>query len=71
MLTKVVNLKTGKELFYSLPPEEAVVCAFMQEKGSFNTFEYDYTIARLSNSRKTVNCGDFASAMEKKGDVAK
>ena len=68
MLTKVVNLKTGEEWFYLLSPEESVICAFMQyEKHCFNTFAYDYTMAKVSNSGKTVSCGDFAALMGKRG----
>lgn len=62
MATKVLNLSTSEEIIYLLPPKEAVVCAFMQyAKKNFNTWDYDFSIAKVSKSGVTVYCGDFAA----------
>lgn len=39
-MSDVLNLKTGVMSTYSCPPAEAVVAAFEQSKGNFNTWEY-------------------------------
>lgn len=62
MITKVVNLATLDELTYSLLPERAVVVAYMvQTKRNHNWWTYDWTLAKVSKSGKTVCCGDFAA----------
>ena len=61
-LTEVLNLATGDTLSYSLPPERAVVSAYMtQTKKNHNWWNYDWTIAKVSKSGVTVHCGDFAA----------
>jgi hypothetical protein len=61
MITKVIDLRTGDRQYYSLPPNRAVVCAYRQSIGDWNTADYDYSIAKVSQSGKTVACGDFCT----------
>ena len=62
-MIKVLNLGTGKHVTYSLPPEEAVVAAYEQNRGNFNTWQYaafaDHPKAR--RGQYSVSCGDFAA----------
>ena len=62
-MTKVLNLNTGKHTTYSLPPKEAVVAAYEQSLGNFNTWQYkafaDHPKAR--RGQYSVSCGDFAA----------
>jgi len=41
MLTTVINLSTGEELQYlNIPPEKAVIFAYLNSIGKRNTWEY-------------------------------
>ena len=60
-MTCVYNLRNGEQLYYMLPPERAVVCAFNQDRGRNNTWTYDFSIYKKSKSGKTVFCGDFTA----------
>ena len=65
MKTVVYQLGTENKYIYTVPPAQAVVDAYYQyEKKNFNTWEYDYSLARYSVSAKTVYCGDFAAKAE-------
>lgn len=65
MKTIVYQLGTRKKYIYTLPPKIAVVCAYYQYgKHNYNTWEYDYSIAKYSVSARTVYCGDFAAKAE-------
>ena len=67
MITIVHNLATGAEIGYCLPPEKAVVCAFEQEtRKNCNTWAYDFSKARVSNSGRTVSCGDWVAITNQK-----
>lgn len=59
----VVNLSTGAERVYmGLTPAQAVVAAHEQaDRGNFNTWNYDWTKAKVSDSRETVACGDWTA----------
>lgn len=63
MFTTVLNLRTGQELVYALPPEQAVVNAFYQygPRKDYSTHEYDYSL--VQRVRGTVVCGDFAARL--------
>ena len=39
-MTRVFNLLTQKEMFYSCPPIQAVRAAHEQERGNYNTWMY-------------------------------
>jgi hypothetical protein len=68
MLTTVLNLRTQRELIYTLPAVQAVICAFEQaENGNFNTWGYkyhDHPLVEFGPSGKTVFCGDFAAIIK-------
>ena len=67
MKTVVHQKGTKNRYVYNLPPEEAVVDAYYQyAKHKFNTWEYDYSLARYSPSKKTVYCGDFSARVNQK-----
>lgn len=57
----VVNLATGQEVEYGGPtPQQAVVNAYEQfTRGNWNTWEYDYSQAKLTPSGLHWNCGDW------------
>jgi hypothetical protein len=61
MRTSVMNLATGKEIIFTCPPAEAVVCAFEQHNGNWSTWNYDYSKADISKSGLTVSCGLFVA----------
>jgi len=63
-MATVINLKTGEEQIFSCPANEAVVCAFEQERKNWNTWDYDYSKATISKSGKTVICGDWTAITE-------
>ena len=64
-VTKVLNLDTGKHTVYSLSPEDAVVAAYEQSRGNYNTWQYpafaDHPEAR--RGQYSVSCGDFTALM--------
>ena len=65
MKTIVYQLGTENKYIYTVPPEQAVVDAYYQYGlTNYNTWEYDYCLARYSVSAKTVYCGDFAAKAE-------
>lgn len=39
-MTDVLNLATGARIGYSLPPREAVIAAYAQGLGDWNTWDY-------------------------------
>lgn len=58
----VVNLLTGEEQIYiGASPKWAVICAYAQSVGNFNTWEYDQYYDRIIEGEKTVACGDFSA----------
>ena len=62
-MTKVLNLATSEYITYSIPPEEAVVAAYEQSRGNWNTWQYP-TFAEHLEARRgeySVSCGDFAA----------
>lgn len=67
MITRVLNLATRQEWVYSLAPEMAVVCAAEQERGNWNTWEYDLSTLRQEHKlpviygEHTVRCGDWTA----------
>lgn len=59
-MTEVINKKDGSIQGYTLDPKTALVCAFEQSKGNFNTWDYKspdkYGIVE---TEKSVSLGDF------------
>lgn len=62
-MTTVVNLETGEEVGYTLPPALAVVAAYEYfNRKNKNTWDYlkpdEHPMFR--NGKRTVACGDWA-----------
>jgi hypothetical protein len=57
----VRNLRTGAERVYvGFTPAQAVVAAYYQtETGNDNTYMYDWSKAKVTDSGKTVVCGEW------------
>lgn len=64
--TMVVNLSTGEEQLFSLPPEEAVVAAYEQDKGNYNTWRYPIADEHPNfvRGKRSVACGDFTALIK-------
>ena len=63
MATKVVCLGTGEIQAFSQPPQAAVVAAYEQARGNWNTWLYDYSQAKMGPSGAVVCCGEFCAAV--------
>ena len=64
MLTKVLNLATGKAYYYSLPPQEAVnTCYEQYENNKWNTWDYHKLPkrAKLTKSGLHYSRGDYSA----------
>ena len=64
-MTRVLCLKTGKEQWYDLAPARAVIAAFEQAKGNWNTWLYqtDHPSLQFGPSGRTVFCGSFGAML--------
>jgi hypothetical protein len=62
-MTVVTELGTSKQQEFSCDPRSAVVCAYEQSKGNFNTWTYDFNQAVVTQSGQHVYCGNFAAKM--------
>lgn len=60
-LTRVLNLATGESIFYSLDPRSAVVAAWEQSRGNYNTWTYGDSHAIVEHGQRTVTAGDFTA----------
>lgn len=61
-MSTVFNLASDKQMTYSLPAREAVIAAFAQSRGDWNTCEYEDKYAHLAKKgANTWNIGDFAA----------
>jgi hypothetical protein len=60
----VRNLRTGAERVYvGFTPAQAVVAAYYQtETGNDNTWMYDWSKAKVTDSGKTVTCGEWTNS---------
>lgn len=69
MVTTVMNLNTGADSIYTCPPAEAVIAAYAQSLGDWNTWDYQKRYghmliradSRVISGRVIVSCGDFAA----------
>ena len=63
MITIVTNLATREELTYMLPPEEAVIGAYEQERKNWHTWDYKKPADHpaFTRGKKSVACGDWAA----------
>jgi hypothetical protein len=56
------NLRTLEERTYSCPPRQAVMAAYAQERGDWNTWEYRERYgANVRESSLCFYCGDWAT----------
>jgi hypothetical protein len=69
ILTEVRNLSTDQVLHYTLPPEQAVVCAWYQGQNNWNTWDYDYENAPVVEGKYTVACGDWCALKKEACDA--
>ena len=61
MTCTVMNLSTQYKQIFTCPPVEAVVAAYAQSTGDFNTWDYDTRYNHLLEYGKhTILCGDFS-----------
>lgn len=60
-MTMVFNMSTGIEVFYLLPPVEALYCAVQQfERKNGNTFSYNFDKFKPANGNHSWGAGDWA-----------
>ncbi len=58
----VINLSTKEKQIYTCDPKTAVMCAYAQDKGDFNTWDYDKKYSHLVLEGDSIwNCGDFSA----------
>ena len=58
----VMDLRNGRKILYSCPPEQAVIAAYAQDNDDFNTWEYDEKYGHLLlRGNEIVSCGDFSA----------
>lgn len=64
-MTRVLDLDTGRVLFFMLPPAHAVVAAYEQAQGNGNTWTYQLPHPRLEvgPSGRTVFCVHFGALL--------
>ena len=67
----VLNLYTGEYSYYSkeIHPSEAVIAAYAQSKGDWNTWLYEKYEDLLRESEDCVFCGDFSTFKRKNDEV--
>ena len=61
VITEVTNLVTHEKKTYSLMPTDAVVAAYHQEHGNFNTWTYDADRPKCVYSELHVACGGWVA----------
>ena len=65
MLVRVLNLSTQQEQVYTCSPKEAVIAAYAQSLGDWNTWDYAEKYSNLVMEGKvSFSCGDFAAMKE-------
>ena len=56
----VTNLATLEQRTYCCPPLQAVIAAHAQDRGDFNTWQYEQRYASTATyGKQTVCCGDW------------
>ena len=64
-MVTVFNLATYDEQTFSCTHREAVMAAYAQSKGDWNTWDYEERYGKLvrfsGTDKRTVSCGDFAA----------
>ena len=66
MQTNVIDLRIGKVIaVYSCEPEIAVIAAYAQARGDFNTWDYSKKYgARVYRGGYSVSCGDYCAMVK-------
>lgn len=65
MTVTVYRLSDDKTQIYTCAPQEAVVAAYAQERGDWNTWDYQARYGDLViESDNFVTCGDFTARKE-------
>lgn len=60
-MTQVLNLATGETFTYSCAPDQAVIAAYAQSKGDYNTYDYAKYRNLLRQGDRVVTCGDLTA----------
>lgn len=61
----VMNLITEEKQVYTCSPKQAVIAAYAQSKGDWNTWQYDEHYGHLlEQGKQTVLCGDFGAFID-------
>lgn len=64
LLVRVTNLASGEFKTYGpgIPPRKAVICAYAQAKGDWNTWDYDKKYdSQVKESESTFLLGDWSA----------
>jgi hypothetical protein len=64
MAVTVMNLSTGEKQLYTCSPKEAVIAAYAQSLGDYNTWDYNKKynhLIRESPASLGISCGDFSA----------
>lgn len=58
----VMDLRTGRKILYSCPPDQAVISAYAQDLNDWNTWEYATRYSwMIERGKETILCGDFSA----------
>jgi hypothetical protein len=68
-MVKVENLLTNESRVYSLKPREAVIAAYLQDRGNFNTWEYPEWEPEIIEGFRTVSCGNWVAIKKEERDA--
>jgi hypothetical protein len=67
MTVTVINLFTKEKKIYTCSSREAVIAAYAQEKGDWNTWQYKERYDKLVlQGRYTLLCGDWSTLKDEK-----
>jgi len=58
-MTTIFNLATGEERTYDLSPKSALIAAYNQTKGDYNTWNYNDKNYHFIEGEKTIALGDW------------
>ncbi len=65
-MIRVLDLATGYSQMYTLPAVQAVIAAYEQAKGNWNTWNYssNHPLLEFGPSGRTVFCGQFGTMLD-------
>lgn len=65
MRTRVLHLGKSGEQIFTCSPREAVIAAYAQSLGDWNTWDYAEKYGdQVMSGKITVSCGDFVSLQD-------